>query len=124
MAGATYSKDLQGENLSPYFLKNVKKIKNKREYVVSELNQKEKNKPKGNVFVGRMVVTSQFKYFLFDGGEHPEQFFDLKNDPGELKSLIHSKKYRKQIAAHRQMLRDWILNTDDNFPLSKIPLFF
>jgi hypothetical protein len=22
------------------------------------------------------------------------------------------------------MLRDWILNTDDNFPLSKIPLFF
>lgn len=121
MAGVQYSEDLPGENLSPYFLKNIKKPKETRDYVVSELNQKEKNRPKGKVFVGRMVVTNQYKYFLFDGGENPEQFFDLKNDPGELTPLIHSKKHQKQIAAHRQMLREWVAKTDDEFSIDKIP---
>ncbi len=68
-----------------------------------------------------MVVTNQYKYFLFDGGENPEQFFDLKNDPGELNPLIHSKKHQKQIAEHRQMLRDWIAKTGDDFAINKIP---
>ena len=121
MAGVSYSDTLEGENLSPYFLKDVKSPKKTRAYVVSELNQKEKNKPKGRVFVGRMVVTEDYKYILFDGGEHPEQFFDLKNDPGELHTLVDSKTYKKQISAHRQMLKDWINTTKDSFPINKIP---
>lgn len=121
IAGVKYDESLQGENLSPYFLKNAKQPKIDRKYVVSELNQKEKNKPNGKVFVGRMVVTNQYKYFLFNGGENPEQFFDLKNDPGELKTLIHSKKYQKEIAAHRKMLRDWVAKTGDSFPINVIP---
>ncbi|MCL5128706.1 sulfatase [Algibacter sp. L4_22] len=121
IGNATFSTELYGENLSPYFLKNTKKPKEKREYVVSELKQKEKNKPKGKVFVGRMVVTERYKYFVFDGGEYPEQFFDLKNDPGELKSLINSKKYQKKIEEHRQMLREWIAKTGDVFSINKIP---
>ena len=73
------------------------------------------------VFHGRMVVTEQYKYFLFDGGENPEQFFDLKDDPDELKPLIDSKKHQKEIVAHRQMLKDWVAKTGDDFPIEKIP---
>lgn len=121
MAGISIDKSLPGENLSSYFLKDIKKPKETRDYIVSELNQKEKNKPKGRVFVGRMVVTERYKYFLFDGGEDPEQFFDLKNDPEELKPLIHSKKHQKEITEHRQLLKDWIMKTSDDFAIENIP---
>lgn len=115
IAGVQSVDYLQGEDLSPYFLKDKDLPKETRKYVVSEINQKEKNKPKGKVFVGRMLVTSQYKYIVFDGGKHPEQFFDLKNDPGELNTLIYSKKHQKQIEAHREMLREWVAKTGDDF---------
>ena len=121
IAGVDYDESLHGENLIPYALKDSEHPEIDRNYVVSELNQKEKNRPNGKVFVGRMVVTSQYKYFLFNGGENPEQFFDLTNDPGELTSLIKSDKYQKEIAAHRQMLKDWIIKTGDSFPMDAIP---
>ncbi|MDO7172303.1 sulfatase [Mariniflexile sp. AS56] len=121
MAGVSIDKSLPGKNLSTYILKGEKQPKETRKYVVSELIQKEENKPRGREFVGRMVVTEQFKYFLFDGGEHREQFFDLKNDSDELKPLIDSKKHQNEIAAHRQMLKDWIVKTSDDFPINKIP---
>ncbi|ANW96654.1 hypothetical protein AXE80_10375 [Wenyingzhuangia fucanilytica] len=120
IAGVELNQHLQGENLTPYVLKQSKKADIKRDYVVSELIQKENNKPKGKVFEGRMLVSSQFKYFLFDGGENPEQFFDLKNDPGEMNSLVHLKKHQEQIALHRQMLKDWIVKTSDDFPIDKV----
>ncbi|MBP0904049.1 sulfatase [Mariniflexile gromovii] len=121
MAGVIIDESLPGENLSAYILKDAKQPKETRKYVVSELNQKEENKPKGREFVGRMVVTENYKYFLFDGGEHPEQFFDVKNDPEELKPLIYSKEHQKEIAAHRNMLKEWIKKTGDDFPIKVIP---
>ena len=121
MAGVDLDKTLPGENLSAYVLKSEKQPKETRTYVVSELNQKQGNKPKGKEFVRRMVVSENYKYFLFDGGEHPEQFFDIKNDPEELKPLINSKKYQKEIAQHRHMLKDWIKKTGDDFPIKNIP---
>lgn len=121
LAGVNSNESLHGENLTSYIFKDSDASKITRNYVVSELNQKEKNKPKGNVFIGRMVVTNQYKYILFNGGEHPEQFFDLKNDPGELKPLIDSEAYKKEISTHRQLLRDWIQKTEDDFPVAAIP---
>ncbi|WP_372753505.1 sulfatase [Mariniflexile sp.] len=121
MAGIPLSETLEGENLSPYILMDSSQPKTDRSYVVSELNQKEGNKPKGREFVGRMVVTQNYKYFIFDGGKNPEQFFDLKNDPGELKSIIHSEKYKKEITVHREMLKEWIKKTNDDFPEHIIP---
>lgn len=120
IAGIDLNETLHGEDLSSYILKDSEQPKINRDYIVSELTQKEKNKSGGKVFEGRMVVTNQYKYFIFNGGENPEQFFDLKNDPGELNSLIKSDKHKKEIAAHRQMLKDWITKTGDNFPLDII----
>lgn len=121
LAGVPVDGALPGENLKDYVIENAEKPVNARNYVVSEIIQKEKNKSGGRVFVGRMVVTEQYKYFLFDGGENPEQFFDLKNDPQELKPLIDSKKHQKEITQHRQMLKDWIIKTSDDFPIENIP---
>ena len=121
LAGIPVDKSFFGENLSDYILKDVAPAKETRKYIVSELRQNEKNKPNMRVFLGRMVVTEQYKYFLFDGGENPEQFFDLKDDPEELKPLIDSKKHQKEIVAHRQMLKDWVAKTGDDFPIEKIP---
>ncbi|HHH76642.1 MAG TPA: DUF4976 domain-containing protein, partial [Phycisphaerae bacterium] len=36
--------------------------------------------------IGRMIVTEDYKYMLFDNGENCEQLYDLKNDPGETKN--------------------------------------
>lgn len=120
IAGISVDASLPGKNLSAAILKDALPVKETRNYIVSELNQKENNKPKGKFFVGRMVVTERYKYFLFDGGEHPEQFFDLKEDPLELHPLIDSKKHQKEIEAHRQMLKDWIQKTGDPFPVDTL----
>lgn len=120
LAGIPIDASLPGENLSTAFLKDTEPTTKTRTYIVSELNQKENNQPKGKVFTGRMVVTDRYKYFLFDGGEHPEQFFDLTEDPLELHPLIHSKKHQKEIEAHRQMLREWIQKTGDTFPITTL----
>ncbi|MBT8058351.1 MAG: alginate lyase family protein [Gammaproteobacteria bacterium] len=70
-----------------------------RDYVVSEINQAQ--------YKGRMVVTQDFKYILFDGGKNPEQLFDLVNDPGELQPVTYDQDYRETLLAHRDMLVDW-----------------
>ena len=67
--------------------------------MVSEINQAQ--------YKGRMVVSQNFKYILFDGGENPEQLFDLVNDPGELRPVTYKLDYREQLTAHRNMLLEW-----------------
>jgi arylsulfatase A-like enzyme len=69
--------------------------------VVSEITQAQS----GNK--GRMVVTRDFKYFLFEGGESREQLFDLVNDPGELHPVTNDPDYREQLIAHRDLLQEW-----------------
>jgi hypothetical protein len=68
--------------------------------VVSEINQL------GGI-KGRMVVTQDYKYMLFDSGENREQLFDRINDPGEMKPVTYDPDYRDQLLAHRNMLLDW-----------------
>jgi len=123
IAGINVEKALQGKDVSPWFMKNSKVASEVRSYVVSELNQSEKDEDAGgkNVMVGRMVVSENLKYFLFDSGENREQLFDLTKDPGELHPVTNVPAYKKQLLAHRQMLNDWITKTSDNFPVDKIP---
>ncbi len=86
-----------------------------RAYVVSEINQAK--------LKGRMVVTRDFKYILFDGGANPEQLFDLVNDPGELRPVTDEADYREQLLAHRNMLLEWDnrIGDDDFNPIGKFP---
>ncbi|BDD11289.1 hypothetical protein FUAX_37210 [Fulvitalea axinellae] len=42
-----------------------------------------------------------------------EEFYDLKNDPHCIKNLAEDAKYAKELYRHRQILNDWIKETDD-----------
>jgi arylsulfatase A-like enzyme len=99
-AGAPIPESLHGLDLTPTVLEGaVGDATPDRTYVVSELNQAE--------LKGRMVVTRNFKYILFDGGANSEQLFDLVNDPGEMQPVTDDPAYRETLLAHRDMLVEW-----------------
>ncbi|MBT4822334.1 MAG: sulfatase-like hydrolase/transferase [Lentisphaerae bacterium] len=66
---------------------------------------------------GRMVRTEGFKYCVYDRlyeDDTPEQFFDLRNDPGEMHNLVREPgAFGPALEDHRCLLREWQEETDD-----------
>ncbi|PHN04590.1 sulfatase family protein [Flavilitoribacter nigricans] len=85
-----------------------------RDYIIVELADYKPDPDRK----GRMVRTDRFKYTTFTTGARNEQFFDLEKDPGETQSLIGDPAYEKEIEQHREMLRQWMEQTDDHYPLA------
>jgi arylsulfatase A-like enzyme len=115
-AGVPIPESLHGLDLTPNVLAGaVDDSAPVRDYVVSELNQAQ--------YKGRMVVTQDFKYILFDGGDNPEQLFDLINDPGELQPINNDPDYREQLLSHRNMLVEWRdrIGDDEFNPVENFP---
>ena len=54
-------------------------------------------------------------------GGRPWQFFDLKNDPGEMNNLVDDPNYRDQVAHHHRLLCERMIETEDHFVL--LPAF-
>jgi arylsulfatase A-like enzyme len=116
MAGIEIPEHLPGENLSASFLSDAGDDSPvKRDYVVTELDQKVYKSNNPGVYDGRMVVTKKFKYFLFDQGFHREQLFDLENDPGELHPVTYDPAYHDDLLACRAMLKEWVTTQNDDF---------
>jgi hypothetical protein len=81
-----------------------------RPFVVSEISefgQKDRQ--------GRMLRTRRYKYVVFNGGQRPEQLFDLELDPGEVQNLARRPAARAVLEQHRKLLADWIMETRDDF---------
>ena len=115
-AGVPIPESLHGLDLTPQqVLADSTEALPERNYVVSEINQAQ--------YKGRMVVTQNFKYILFDGGENPEQLFDLASDPGELKPVTYESDYKDVLLAHRNMLVQWHekIGDEDFDPTGKFP---
>ena len=81
-----------------------------RSYVVSELSHL--GFPDRQ---GRMLRTQRYKYIVFNGGARPEQLFDLQLDPGEVHNLAGREDGQQQLLDHRNLLRQWIEETRDDF---------
>ena len=117
-AGVPVPESLHGVDMTPQVLADAggESIA-KREYVVSEINQL------GGNLKGRMVVSQNFKYILFNNGANREVLFDLAKDPGELKAVTYDPAYRERLLAHRNMLVDWDkrIGDDDFSPAGKFP---
>ncbi len=64
---------------------------------------------------GRMVRTDRHKYVVFNGGERPEQFFDLELDPGEVHNLAGDPEALAELGRHRALLSGWLDRTGDDF---------
>ncbi len=113
-AGVTPPNHFHGMDLRPVVLNDPgTETYTPREFVVSEMLQVN--------LTGRMLVGADFKYILFDGGENPETLFDIVNDPGELKPVTQDGRYRDKLIKARQMLKDWVSETGDNFNINSMP---
>ena len=62
---------------------------------------------------GRMARTARYKYNLYEG--NVPELFDLQADPGETKNLAADPAQAATLAAHRQLLQDWMAKTSDPF---------
>ena len=51
---------------------------------------------------------------IFFGPEKPpEELYDLENDPHEIHNLAEDSAFQKELEEHRQLLKDWIVETGD-----------
>ena len=66
---------------------------------------------------GCMLTTGRYKYNVFSEGERREQFFDLREDPGEMKNLAVDPAVRAELDRHRGLLREWLTRAGDSFRL-------
>ncbi|MFW6303006.1 MAG: sulfatase [Candidatus Sumerlaeota bacterium] len=94
-----------------------KKGKVERDYVVMHIAPGRRKHPEQRKIEGRMVRSARYKYVAFNWGKNPEQFFDLENDPGELKNLASDAEYADVIKEHRAMLEEWKKATGDPFEI-------
>jgi arylsulfatase A-like enzyme len=85
-----------------------------RDFVVSELSEYGDESRQG-----RMLRTSRYKYIVFNGGERPEQLFDLQLDPGEIHNLARRPEAARALREHRELLTAWIHQTADDFQFSR-----
>ena len=106
-AGIAAPKDVRGTSLRPA----LEGSPLSRKFAVSELRYGDAKRE------GRMLRTAHTKYVVFNGGARPEQLFDLTVDPGETQSLAHSAAAGPVLREHRDLLRGWITETHDDFPL-------
>ena len=53
--------------------------------------------------IGRMIVTKDYKYMVYDFGVNPEQLFDLQKDPGEMHNVVADPAYEQAIGHCREL---------------------
>ncbi len=64
---------------------------------------------------GRMIRTTDYKYYIFDQGKQPEMLIDMKNDPGEMENLVGNPDYKKVLDEHRRMFAKYKKASGDSF---------
>ncbi|MBL8994517.1 MAG: hypothetical protein JNM63_14325, partial [Spirochaetia bacterium] len=90
-----------------------------RSFIVSENHLARQATIRGEVS-GRMLRSSRYKYVCHDGGKNPEQLFDMKDDPGEMRSLISDPGSAAILAEHRDLLRRHLRDTGDSFQMPSL----
>ena len=87
-----------------------------REFIVTELADFKPDKSRK----GRMVRSADFKYNIYTHGERNEQLFLMSEDPGETNNLVDNPEYREVVQKHREYLRQWIEETNDDFEVPEL----
>lgn len=87
-----------------------------REYIVTELADYKPDRSRR----GRMVRTSDFKYNFYTQGARNEQLFNMSEDPGETTNLINDPSFQPVVEKHREYLRQWIDETNDDFEIAEV----
>lgn len=66
---------------------------------------------------GRVIRDGRYKYIAWSWGQRPEQLFDLRADPAEMRDLARSPEHARTIASLRGMLSAHLERTADSFKL-------
>ncbi len=64
---------------------------------------------------GRMIRTDKYKYTRYVEGDG-EELYDLEEDPGEKRNLIHDLSYAEALKEHRELLSEHLGKVNDPFP--------
>lgn len=88
-----------------------------REYVVVSNHMVQGAVPVGGTEIpesrGRMLRTDDYKYAVYDLGEHRESLVDMENDPYEMRNVARNPEHKAALEAHRKLLRDYADETGD-----------
>ena len=91
-----------------------------RDYVVVETEFGTFGKRSG--YLGRAIRTQNFKYMVYSSGQNHEFFVNMNDDPGEMNNLVGDPNYENELKRHRKILSDYIVESNDIFPLEMIPV--
>jgi len=121
LVGLTPKNEVPGTNLTPLIHGDVDALD--REGVLLEFVAELRERPPFFDEVWRGFRTRDYKYTVKGNnmGGRPWQFFDLKNDPGEMNNLVDDPNYRDQVAHHHRLLCERMIETEDHFVL--LPAF-
>ena len=121
LAGITAKNEVPGTNLTPLIHGDVNALG--REGVLLEFVAELRERPPFFDEVWRGFRTRDYKYTVKGNnmGGRPWQFFDLKNDPGEMNNLVDDPNYREQVGHHHRLLCERMIETEDHFVL--LPAF-
>ena len=121
LAGITPKNEVPGTNLTPLIHGDVNALG--REGVLLEFVAELRERPPFFDEVWRGFRTRDYKYTVKGNnmGGRPWQFFDLKNDPGEMNNLVEDLNYRDQVGHHHRLLCERMIETEDHFVL--LPAF-
>lgn len=70
--------------------------------------------------LGRAIRTQRYKYMIYNQGTHREFLVDMEEDPGETVNLANDPRAAEVLEQHRGLLREYIEQTHDLFPLDRI----
>jgi len=104
-AGIVPPPNCKGENLKPYLEDGVKPD---RKFIAYETQ-----------VCGRNIRTERFKYVKYKN-DPVEMFFDMKNDPWEMKNIYDNPKYSKEIQHHRDLLKNWEESLETTLPTKPV----
>ncbi len=55
----------------------------------------------------RILISSRYKYAVYDVGEPREMLVDRTADPGEMRNLAVDPQHSQSLQEHRRLLRAW-----------------
>ena len=68
----------------------------------------------------RMVRTERYKYVIYESGANREFLIDMEKDLGEMNNLAEDPQYAKTVEQHRKLLKDWIIESDDQIGMGYV----
>ncbi|GEM_PF-4775231 len=68
----------------------------------------------------KCVRTKHYKY-VFWGRKHPAEFYDLQEDPDEMRNLYEDVGYRAEIDRHKDLMLDVLMNSEKHYYRNETP---